>query len=97
MKTSSEVEIVWEIWHLISRLNDLIWDLYENEFMYILEKKESIKSEISDEDFPFWRSEIRIYKTDDNPLCWDDKCTGMDLSIGLGLNYDRVQTALPIK
>jgi hypothetical protein len=53
MKTSSEVEIVWEIWHLISRLNDLIWDLYENEFMYILEKKESIKSEISDEDFPF--------------------------------------------
>ena len=53
MKTSTEIEIMWEIWHLISRLNDLIWDLYENEFMYILEKKESIKSEISDEDFPF--------------------------------------------
>ena len=53
MKTSTEVEIAWEIWHLISRLNDLIWDLYENEFMHILEKKEYMKSHLSDEDFPF--------------------------------------------
>ncbi|MGB5749876.1 MAG: hypothetical protein WBM69_23060 [Desulfobacterales bacterium] len=53
MKTSTEVEIAWEIWHLISRLNDLIWDLYENEFMNILEKKEHIKSDVSDVDFPF--------------------------------------------
>ena len=53
MKTSTEIEIVWEIWHLISRLNDLIWDLYENEFMNILEKKEDIKSDLSDVDFPF--------------------------------------------
>ena len=53
MKTSTEVEIVWEIWSLISRLNDLIWDLYENEFMNILEKKEYMKPDLSDEDFPF--------------------------------------------
>ncbi len=53
MKTSTEIEIVWEIWHLISRVNDLIWDLYENEFMNILEKKEDIKSDVSDVDFPF--------------------------------------------
>jgi len=53
MKTSTEVEIVWEIWHLISRLNDLIWDLYENEFMYILEKNEYMKAHLNDEDFPF--------------------------------------------
>jgi hypothetical protein len=53
MKTSTEIEIVWEIWHLISRLNDLIWDLYENEFMNILEKKEDMKSDLSDVDFPF--------------------------------------------
>jgi hypothetical protein len=53
MKTSTEVEIVWEIWHLISRLNDLIWDLYENEFMYILEKNEYMKADLGDEDFPF--------------------------------------------
>ena len=53
MKTSTEIEIVWEIWHLISRLNDLIWDLYENEFIYILEKNEYMKEDLSDEDFPF--------------------------------------------
>lgn len=53
MKTSTEVEIAWEIWHLISRLNDLIWDLYENEFMNILEKKQDIKSDVIDVDFPF--------------------------------------------
>jgi hypothetical protein len=53
MKTSTEVEIAWEIWHLISRLNDLIWDLYENEFMNILEKEPYMKSDLSDEDFPF--------------------------------------------
>jgi cupin superfamily acireductone dioxygenase involved in methionine salvage len=53
MKTSTEIEIVWEIWHLISRLNDLIWDLYENEFMHILEKNGYTKSDLSDVDFPF--------------------------------------------
>lgn len=53
MKTSTEVEIAWEIWHLISRLNDLIWDLYENEFMNILEKEEYMKLKLSDEEFPF--------------------------------------------
>jgi len=53
MKTSTEIEIMWEIWHLISRVNDLIWDLYENEFMYILEKNEYMKADLSDEDFPF--------------------------------------------
>ena len=53
MKTSTEIEIVWEIWHLISRVNDLIWDLYENEFMNILEKNEYMKADLSDEDFPF--------------------------------------------
>ncbi len=53
MKTSTEVEIAWEIWHLISRLNDLIWDIYENVFINILEKKEDLKSNVSDVDFPF--------------------------------------------
>ncbi|MHC4686877.1 MAG: hypothetical protein ACYTEW_21585 [Planctomycetota bacterium] len=53
MKTSTEVEIAWEIWHLISRLNDLIWDLYENEFLAILKNGEYLKSDLSDDDFPF--------------------------------------------
>jgi len=53
MKTSTEVEIAWEIWHLITRLNDLIWDLYENEFLAILKKGVYMKSDIDDDDFPF--------------------------------------------
>ena len=53
MKIQTEVEIVWEIWHLIARLNDLIWDLYENEFLYILKNNGSRQSELKDEDFPF--------------------------------------------
>jgi hypothetical protein len=53
MKTSTEVEIVWEISHLILRLNDLIWDLYENEFWAILKKGEYIKSDLRNDDFPF--------------------------------------------
>jgi len=53
MKTSTEAKIAWEIWHLISRLNDLIWDLYENEFMNIVENDEFMKTDLKDEDFPF--------------------------------------------
>ena len=33
MKEKVEVQLAWEIWHLISRLNDLIWDYYEDEFI----------------------------------------------------------------
>jgi hypothetical protein len=33
MKSENEIKLAWEIWHLISRLNDLIWDFYENEFI----------------------------------------------------------------
>ncbi len=53
MKISTEVEIVWKISLLILKLNDLIWDLYENEFMAILKKGEYIKSDLRDDDFPF--------------------------------------------
>ncbi len=33
-----EIKVAWEIWNLISRLNDLIWDFYENDFMELLKK-----------------------------------------------------------
>ena len=35
MKDKNEIRLAWKIWHLISRLNDLIWDYYEDEFMKI--------------------------------------------------------------
>lgn len=33
MKSEHEIRLAWEIWHLISRLNDVIWDFYEDEFI----------------------------------------------------------------
>ena len=33
MKDDTEVKFAWKIWHLISLLNDLIWDYYKNEFI----------------------------------------------------------------
>ena len=33
MKDENEIKFAWKIWHLISQLNDLIWDYYEDEFI----------------------------------------------------------------
>jgi hypothetical protein len=36
MKDEEEIKAAWEIWNLISRLNDLIWDFYEEAFIELL-------------------------------------------------------------
>jgi transcriptional regulator len=33
MTEEEEIRIAWTIWNLIARLNDLIWDRYEDEFV----------------------------------------------------------------
>jgi hypothetical protein len=35
MKTEKEIQTAWEIWILINRLNDLLWDRYDAEFIEI--------------------------------------------------------------
>ena len=32
MNDEKEIQIAWQIWYLINRLNDLLWDRYEEEF-----------------------------------------------------------------
>ena len=32
MKTEKEIQTAWEIWNLMNRLNDLLFDRYEEEF-----------------------------------------------------------------
>ena len=32
MKTQKEIQTAWEIWILINRLNDLLWERYEEDF-----------------------------------------------------------------
>ena len=33
MNNENEIQLAWTIWHLLARLNELIWDRYENEFI----------------------------------------------------------------
>ena len=33
MKDENEVKFAWKIWHLLSLLNDSIWEYYEDEFL----------------------------------------------------------------
>jgi hypothetical protein len=33
MNIQEEIQTAWTIWHLMARLNELIWNRYENEFI----------------------------------------------------------------
>ncbi len=35
MKNENEVQMAWEIWILINRLNNLLWNRYEDDFIDI--------------------------------------------------------------
>lgn len=50
MKSENEIRLAWEIWHLISRLNDLIWDFYEDEFIdhHLKESDEEYHGSLTD-------------------------------------------------
>lgn len=39
MRDEDEIKVAWETWNLISRLNDLIWDFYEEPFIELLKKE----------------------------------------------------------
>jgi hypothetical protein len=32
MKDEKEIQTAWEIWYLINRLSDLLWERYEEDF-----------------------------------------------------------------
>ncbi|MFC1886947.1 hypothetical protein ACFLZM_07815 [Thermodesulfobacteriota bacterium] len=50
MKDDKQVKIAWEIWHLIWRLNDLIWDHYEEEFTELISQN---RKPIPEDQWPF--------------------------------------------
>ena len=33
MNREEEIQTAWTLWHLIAKLNDLIWDRYEDDFI----------------------------------------------------------------
>ncbi len=43
MKDQKEIQIAFEIWNLTNKLNDLLWDRYEQEFLEIYLREEDDK------------------------------------------------------
>lgn len=55
MKDRAEIETAWQVCNLISRLNDLIWDHYEENFIdrYLKDEyQKCLRKQIEDE-IPF--------------------------------------------
>ena len=58
MNNQEEIQTAWAVWHLMARLNQLIWNRYENEFIeqYLELEEEKYWQSQSDED-PLWDTE----------------------------------------
>ena len=52
MNNEEEIKTAWTIWHLMARLNELIWDRYENEFIeqYLHLEEEKYGQSIQEKD-----------------------------------------------
>jgi DNA polymerase IIIc chi subunit len=56
MKDENEVRIAWTLWNLIAKLNDLLWDRYENEFIehHLKDEEEKYWDDTQDDNNPIW-------------------------------------------
>ena len=52
MKTEKESQTAWELWILINRLNDLLWDRYDHEFIEIDLQQQVDKTRPREENSP---------------------------------------------
>jgi hypothetical protein len=52
MKNENEIEIAWNMWNLIEKLSDLLWDRYDNEF---------IERSLKIEEQKYWESQSDKY------------------------------------
>jgi hypothetical protein len=52
MNIQEEIQTAWTLWHLMARLNQLIWNRYENEFIerYLKLEEEKYGQAQSDKD-----------------------------------------------
>ena len=59
MKDQNEIQIALEIWNLINKLSDRLWDRYEDEFLQLtgnpeeLEKIDQLIADVKEGDLPF--------------------------------------------
>lgn len=49
-----EIDLAWQIWALIWRLNDLIWDRYEEPFLKILSNRRYVRVDDDSDDITNW-------------------------------------------
>jgi hypothetical protein len=58
MNNEEEIKTAWTLWHLMARLNELIWHRYENEFIdrYLKLEEEKYWEAQSNKD-PLWNTE----------------------------------------
>ena len=49
-----EVDLAWQIWALIWRLNDLIWDRYEEQFLKILSNRRYVRVDDDNDVIDIW-------------------------------------------
>ena len=54
MKDEKEIQTAWEIWILINRLNDLLWNRYEEDFpdIDLQEEEDKFLRSIESQDLP---------------------------------------------
>ena len=43
MENEKEILVAWEIWNLLNKLIDLLWDRYEEGFLNIYDQQETSK------------------------------------------------------
>jgi hypothetical protein len=57
MNHEEEIKTAWTLWHLMERLNELIWDQYEEEFIerYLKQEEEKYCQDQSVKDL-FWET-----------------------------------------
>ena len=58
MKDQNEIKFAWKIFHLLSLLNDSIWDYYEDEFLELQNHatvvyRGSLNDHMGDDDLQF--------------------------------------------
>jgi hypothetical protein len=53
MKNENEIQLAWNMWNLIEKLSELLWDRYDNEFIerYLILEEEKYWGSHSDKDF----------------------------------------------
>ncbi|MEW6376895.1 MAG: hypothetical protein AB1502_14020 [Thermodesulfobacteriota bacterium] len=65
MKDQKEIQIAWEIWNLVEKLNNLLWDRYEEDFIEIYLREEVDKTRPREDKFLYTIAHPSLTTTQD--------------------------------